>query len=67
VDGPQTPSCFGRGGIVVLLLALVPVKLQYFIVVAAAALCYLEIYPRRTLRLFGRGHEVGDDTPGMRD
>jgi len=56
-----------RGGIVVLLLALVPVKVQYFIVVAAVALAYLEIYPRRTLRLFGREHEVDDDTPGMRD
>ena len=56
-----------RGGIVVLLLALAPVKVQYFIVVVAVALSYLEIYPRRTLRLFGLAHEVDDDTPGMRD
>jgi len=56
-----------RGGIVVLLLALVPLKVQYFIVVVAIALSYLEIYPRRTLRLFGLEHEVDDDTPGMRD
>lgn len=56
-----------RGGIVVLLLALAPVKVQYFIVVSTVALAYLEIYPRRTLRLFGREHEVDDDTPGMRD
>jgi len=56
-----------RGGIVVLLLVLAPLKVQYFIVVAAVALSYLEIYPRRTLRLFGREHEVDDDAPGMRD
>lgn len=56
-----------RGVIVVLLLALVPIKVQYFIVAAAVALSYLEIYPRRTLRLFGREHEVDDETPGMRD
>jgi len=56
-----------RGGVVVLLLALAPIKVRYFIVVVAVALSYLEIYPRRTLRLFGREHEVDDDTPGMRD
>lgn len=56
-----------RGVIVVLLLTLVPLKVQYFIVVAAVALAYLEIYPRRTLRLFGREHDIEDGTPGMRD
>lgn len=55
-----------RGGIVVLLLALVPLKVQYFVVVATVALSYLEIYPRRTLRLFGREGRALQRTPGAR-
>ena len=56
-----------RGGIVVLLLVLLPLPVQYFIVLVTVALSYLEIYPRRTLRLFGREHEIDDDTPGLSD
>ena len=43
------------------------VRLQYLVVVAAAALVYLEIYPWCALRLFGREHALDGDTPRMRD
>lgn len=50
-----------------MLLLLFVLNARFFIAVVALALSYVEIYPMRALRFFGREHLVDDDFARTRD